>query len=468
MRNKFFSCIFLIFFLSLESLFAEVDFFFEPNLYSYQFIEKDLIQGYRNRNSAQVYRMGIDIDLENEFARVEVQASFVPPISLSKDSTKLNTNSQNQPSGSEQTSGFFLGRDAYVAFPIQDFTVNVGRKSFINQHPLSHKRFSELDGTEGLSLNVDVWKNIYWQITLWDNYRGYPIWEYNQTEVYGARDKADLRKGERSRHGTSFLMTSEFIDFTADFYYLNFGSWGRYSQDDLNLQNRESGDGDFYHRTRLGLVGKWEGFRASTKVHFARGLDKTFADPKRPERSLPIRGEALQLELGYFSKEIFFFVSGFVPNSMQTSTSDQATTIGYVGMGNSPLEGAYLSRLMNIYPSAWVTEFGLESIQENKGRRSSSFLGKWGAGYFWEPFQISLFVETLIPRLLQAEDRGEISLRKMDYSKQSFSEFTGRFEYLQSTLSTKIRLGIELSYLWTTKEVEIQGTGVRVYGGFQF
>lgn len=427
---------------------ADVDVFFQPNFYSYQFIEKDLIQGYRNRNSSQVYRIGTEVDVENEFAKVEIQASFF--------------------SNPGQENGIYLGREAYLAFPIQGFTLNIGRKSFTNKHPLSKTTYTELDGTEGVSLDVEVWENIYWQISLWDSYRAYPIWEYNQTAVYDNLLKEEFRKGERSRHGTNFLWTSQYLDFTTDFYYINFGDWGRYASDDLNLQRKESGDGDFYHRTRIGLVAKWEGFRLSSMVHIARGLDKTFADPKRPERSLPIRGEAAQLEIGYFKKHVFTFLSGFVPNTMQTASSDQATTIGYVGMGNSPLAGAFLTRTMNVYPSAWVTEFGLESIQEIKGRRSSSFLGRWGAGYVWDPIQLSILIETLVPRIVQREDRGEISLRKVDYAKQTFSEATARIEYIRISAATEFHFGMELSYLWTSKEVGIEGTGVRFYGGVLF
>lgn len=440
----------VVIFLIEKPILANVDVYFQPNFYSLQYLEKDQIQSYRNRTSYQVYRIGMEVEIENEFSNVSLESSYVLPISAS----------------SNDRGDIFLGRNAFITIPFRDFELNIGRKAFLNRHPVQNH--SALDGTEGISISVQYWENVFWEVTLWDIYRGFPIWEYQQTSVYKSEEKKEDMLGERSRYGTSFIYVSEFWEFDADFYYLNLGNWGRSSRDDLILNQKEGGDGDFYHRTRVGLTGKWEGFRIYFKPHFARGLDKTFSDPKRPERSLPIQGEAVQFELGYANDSFYSFISAFIPNTAKTGESNQALNIGYVGMGNHIAMGSYLTRVLDNYPSAWIGAYGLEYIHDTKGSRKSSMLASWNSGLHVYDWKIGFLIETLIPRIIQEKDRGQVSLRKVDYSKESFSEVTGILEYNKKSYSTSISLGLEVGYLWSTHDTNISGTSVRLYGRFQF
>jgi hypothetical protein len=429
---------------------ANVDVYFQPNYYSIQFLEKDQIQDYRNRSSYQVYRIGTEVEIEREYADIFLDCSYTLPFSAT------NTNKGE----------LFLGKNAFISVPFRDFELNIGRKAFLNRHPIQNH--SGLDGTEGISISVQYWENVFWEVTLWDIYRGYPLWEYQQTTVYKAEEKKEELLGERSRHGTSFIYVSDFWEFDTDFYYLNLGNWGRSSRDDLVLRQQEGGDGDFYHRTRVGVTGKWEGFRIHFQSHFARGLDKTFSDPKRPERSLPIQGEAIRVEMGYSNDFLFSFLSAFVPNTAQTGESNQALNIGYVGMGNHLAMGTYLTRVLDNYPSAWIGAHGLENIIDVRGSRKSSMLASWKSGLIIYNWKLGILIETLIPRLIQAHDKGEISFRKVDYSKEAFSEVTGILEYNQRSFSSATSLGIEVGYLWSSYTLNTSGTSIRLYGRFQF
>jgi hypothetical protein len=429
-----------------------VDVFWEPNFYSIQGFDKNSTQvkGYRNRENSSSHRLGTNIEHDSEFAELNLEVELVGTIPNS-------------------TWDVYLGRNAFINFPILDFELWVGRRELVE--PVSkfkQPNWNGIDGGEGFGFEVRYWENVNVQVIIWDYYRAYPIWYYNQTKVYEADIKKKFSQGERYRQGLRFLYSWEYLDLEGDFFYLNMGNWGARSQEDLALKTKEGGDGDHLYRTRLGVTANSDYGYVGVKFHITKGLDKTFADPKRSERSLPIRGEALELDSGLEINKYSLRIQGFIPNTPITEKSLAPLTIGYVGMGNPLTSGGLISREWSFYPSAWVTEYGLEWNNTLIGGRTSSLLARMELGWENDFLDLGVLGEYAIPRRLIPHDRGQISFKKSDYINEFISEAGIWMRYGENSEEYSSHLGAEFSYLWTPQTIGVRGTILRVYGRFVF
>lgn len=433
-------------------LYSWVDVYWEPNFYTIQSFEKDspTVQGYRNRQNYFSHRLGTNIEQDSEFAELKLEIEIVGTIPNS-------------------TWDVYLGRNAYINFPILDFEFWVGRREIVKPvSSIQKDGWNGLDGGEGLGVEVKYWENTYIQVFLWDYYRGYPIWFYNQTRVYDSDVKIKYQKGERYRQGLRFLYIWQSLDLEGDFFYLNMGNWGERSQEDLSLKVKEGGDGDHLYRTRFGITMNSNLGYAQVRFHLTKGLDKTFADPKRPERSLPIRGEAVEIDSGLKYDKVSFRIQGFIPNTPITEKSLAPVTIGYVGMGNPVTSSALLSREWSVYPSAWVTEYGLEWDISLIGGRTSALLARAEIGWENDFLDLGVLGEYISPRRLVPEDRGQISFKKSDYAPEFISEVGIWLRYGKNSDEYSSHLGLEFSYLWTPKSIGVRGSIFRAYGRFVF
>lgn len=447
-----------------SNLKADTDVFWEPNFFSVQsFLPERISSGfeqlgpsegdrsvYRNRRQYSGQRLGLATRQESSWADLQMEVDLIA-------------------SYPDEELSFFLGRNAFVRFPIKNFEIWVGRREFYsppNQYSFALGR--GIDGGEGLGFDVRYWENIAIQVFLWDYYRGFPLWEFNQTPVFMTDAKQDLKIGQRYRTGIRSVYANNGVKLEGDFFYLNLGNWGQNSRDDLRLRNTEGGDGDFLYRYRVFASVSFGLMEAGLGYHTVRGLDKTFSDPKRPERSMPIRGEAIEISLRAEHLGFYGEFYGFIPNTAETGESLEPLTMGYVGMGSPISRGAFFNREVNVYPAAWVTEYGLEWNQGVLGRRESSAYGRIRLGWKRDSIEISLFGEYLLPRQLQAYDRGQISLQKRDYSKDFFAESGISFSYGNADTHYASYLGCDLSYAWTPEILGYRGSIIHAYGRFVF
>ncbi|MCC5813168.1 MAG: hypothetical protein JJT78_00295 [Leptospira sp.] len=443
---------------------SEVDIYWEPNFYNTQVLnsQSEDVHGYRDRGTNSVQRLGISVEQESGFAGLNVDLD----LAMRLPNEEFN---------------FYLGRDAHVTFwlPIGDvwlgrraFYRNDLRESITYNSPIIYEDFYGLDGGEGLGIDILHWEKAYIQVFIWDYYRGFPIWEYQQTPIYLDGEKAAWKQGERYRQGIRIAYQNEGWNLDGDFFYLNLGNWGEKARDDKNLLESEGGDGDHLYRFRAGVGYSWEHIGFTLHYHITRGLDKTFADPKRPERSMPIRGEAVQLDtLGKWDRFFLRFFQ-FLPNTPQTDESKDSVSMGYVGMGSPISGGAFHSREWNLYPAAWVTEYGLEwnrfDSDDFFGARGSASFSRLEFGMAWGNLNIIFRGEYTLPRKIFIQDKGRISLQKRDYEDWFLAETGVRFEYGERVESTASMLGVNVSTFWTQENIGIRGTMIQVYGRYVF
>lgn len=421
---------------------------------------------FRDRRNFLSHRLGIQYWKVNDFAELDLDLSLVA----------------NYP---EEDFRFFLGKNAYVGFFLPMGSIWVGRKELVEgtrKQTFTENKddFRGLDGGEGLGLEILHWEDWTVQVFLWDYYRGFPVWEYQQTPIYNSIEKEKWKEGQRYRQGIRFVHEKGDTTWEGDFFYLNLGNWGITGRDDLELSEKEGGDGDHLYRFRMGgnyqfeFLGKE--FLLGMEYHLSRGLDKTFADPKRPERSMPIRGEAVvfrfligEIDRNGWNLEAF----AFLPNTPRTGDSLEPLTMGYVGMGNPLHSGAFLTRELNFYPSAWVTEYGLEWNRWEEGKwnggiRGAAGLGRLELGYRLKDYRLAFRGEYMLPRRIIPHDKGAVSIRKMDYENRFFAESGVRLEYSNHTGNDSSVLGVEASFLWSQENNDLSGTFLRVYGRYIF
>lgn len=425
------------------------------------------LQSYRGRiqDTPSRFRFGV----QGSFANFRIQ---------------LDLDLLSRPGGESE---FYLGRNAFIGYKWKGSEWILGRRSFPHLED-SHPEYSfsdfgkihqgpgwdfgrtNLDGIEGLGLIYTPLDQVVLEIYFLDLYRGFPIWESRQTPIFDLDPNPIGESGFRSRHGGQITARFFDTDLRSAFLYLNLGNWGPRSFDDQALYLKDGGDGDFLYRFEFQILKVWENFWIGLEYQIVRGVDKTFADPKRPERTLPIRGEAIFPQIGVRTKFLSVSWKGFLPNTGETSSdSESQVSMGYVGMGNSPFFGAFLSRELRYFPSAWVLESGLEQNTGFLEGRESAFGSQMRFEVLGETWVGSIYWDYLVPRKRIPGDRGEISLKKSDYTREFLSELGIGIESRSTIFDTnELTFGCEAYYLYSDSETNLSGTGIRIFAKVEF
>ncbi|TGJ99223.1 hypothetical protein EHO59_15205 [Leptospira semungkisensis] len=265
------------------------------------------------------------------------------------------------------------GRNSYIGILKNRFLWGLGRRSDPESFPAWT---SWTDGVEGVFVeNLDP--NLKIRFDLLDLYRGFPLWENSWLRLQGreqflskeasdallVQDKNHSRSNE-SRYRTGFLIqgnkNDEFV-YHFQIRYLSLGDWGRFGEDKKESRSgKEDGDKDYLVEWKFGFGYIWKYFYLSCDFFLSRGIDKTAWNPSRPERSLPISGEAVRFDTGFYLKDSKISFFGFLPDQEKRKSNGEILELGFVGMGNSPISNPILQQIWGFYPSSWVTSSGLE------------------------------------------------------------------------------------------------------------
>lgn len=446
-------------------LYSEFQILWEPNLYSIQDNSQWTRERnqYRNRESNYSFRLGISAELESSLAYWEGGLNILW-LANSKDSNKVS---------------ILPNQNAFVAFLFPFGDLWIGRKSFI-QGQADYKQeqlgiYRNQDGGDGVGIELDWIPKTVIQFYLYDFYFGFPIWHYNQTPVYGM-EFWDY-KSQRYRQGVRIFHSRQNWEFSGDVFYFFFGNWGRTAREDFQLNTLEGGDGDFLFRYRgkisyLSEKQRFGQINLGLEYHLVRGLDKTFSDPKRPERSLPIRGEAVALDGNWKGDRPFFHFYLFLPNVQQTNESIEPITIGYIGMGNPYTFSHFISRERGYMPSAWITAAGKEWNRWDRefliGNKAPASLVGWELGWIQNQWIWVGFGDWILPRRIPSNSKGQMSLRKQDYESYFLKEMGIRITYQILSFDSQYQLGWEISHLWSQRDVPIGGTFIHLWGTVVF
>ncbi|MGJ4747255.1 LA_2168 family protein [Leptospira sp. SA-E8] len=297
------------------------------------------------------------------------------------------------------TSGvvFLPGRNSYFGILYKGFLWGAGRKSDPDEEFPAWSSWK--DGVEGLFVETEM-DRIKIRFDALDLYRAFPLLENQWLKLQGreyflpkqAREELisekDIALSSQSRYRAGISLTGNKEDhfiYRFRVRYLSLGDWGRFGSD-TNESRSESieGDRDYLVEWRLGLGFVWKFFYISGDFFLSRGIDKTGYHPSRSERSIPISGEALRIDLGFYNTYGKISIFGFLPDREKRSSQGEILEMGFVGMGASPIANPILQQVWGFCPSAWITDQGLEREETNfPGKRPANLFGWKAEGKFF-------------------------------------------------------------------------------------
>ncbi|EQA37180.1 hypothetical protein LEP1GSC047_0761 [Leptospira inadai serovar Lyme str. 10] len=346
------------------------------------------------------------------------------------------------------------GNDAYFALLAKGFRWGFGRRSDPNSLP---GWFYWKDGVEGAFVETNDNGRFKVRFDVLDFYRGFPLAENNWLLAQGrdsflpksARSELglnsipvkDLTQTEfRYRAGIGFWAREESgVFYNIGIRYISLGNWGRFGKDVQEARSeRLGGDKDYLTQVKTGIGFLSGPFFSLLEAFLVRGLDKTAYHPLRPEKSLPISGEAVRFDIGLQGFGWHFSAFGFLPNPDKRSKNGEILELGFVGMGTSPLPNPLLNQIWGWTPSAWITGAGLE-------RDRSLFPTKRPAGVLGmqSSFRIShvkLGIRTSYIAFLptEKESRGALSSSKEIFSNSFLREGGLSFGWIPPEYQTSI------------------------------
>ncbi|WP_367899020.1 hypothetical protein AB3N61_08315 [Leptospira sp. WS58.C1] len=296
------------------------------------------------------------------------------------------------------TSGvvFLPGKNSYFGILYKGFLWGAGRKSDSEEFPAWS---SWKDGVEGLFAETES-DRIKIRFDALDLYRGFPLFENQWLKLQGresflpkqARDdlisEKDPAFSSQARYRAGISLTGNIEDrfvYRCRVRYLSLGDWGRFGSDTKESKAESiEGDKDYLVEWRLGFGFLWKFLYISGDLFLSRGLDKTGYHPSRTERSIPISGEALRIDLGFYNTYGKISIFGFVPDREKRSSQGEILETGFIGMGASPVSNPILQQVWGFYPSAWITDRGLEREETDfPGKRPANLFGWKAEGTFF-------------------------------------------------------------------------------------
>ncbi|TGK35194.1 hypothetical protein EHQ12_11045 [Leptospira gomenensis] len=375
-----------------------------------------------SRILSSVFRSGVDKTFSTDRFRWKIQTD----LSLSPDSGIA----------------FFAGKNLYLEWKTKNTSVFLGRK----REETKRSSFRDwIDGTDGVIVESSFGDLGRIRLDLFDFYSGFPLFEKKAFAEKILKSKPKMavsseKDGERVvteentsnssfqnryRGGVSYGWSSEFLDAGIRFQYLNLQNWGNFSND-LKADpssNVSSGDRDYLTHSTVELNWKWNGLYCFLSGILARGQDKTNWNRNRNSSSIPISGEAILVSLGVTLPFGDFHLFGFLPDRDKRNSQDEVLELGFVGMGSSPSPVFATIQSLDFYPSAWITDRGLEKRNTRQGgRRQSAWFGA-DLEYKKSLYQVRLYFASYTFLSETGEHSGALTISKETFQRRFFREF---------------------------------------------
>ncbi|TGM06289.1 hypothetical protein EHQ76_06020 [Leptospira barantonii] len=360
----------------------------------------------------------------------------------------------------ESRVSFFAGKNLFFEFKKENVSLYLGRV----QEDLKTSSFRDwLDGCDGVVLKADFQKQGRVRLDLFDFYSGYSLFERNvlKDTILNTKRIESNSAGEietrnsfpktfrnRYRGGVTYKFDLPYLETGFRFQYLNLQNWGRFSNDlGAETGTVSSGDRDYLIHSSLELNTKFSWFYGCFTGILARGQDKTGWNRVRNASTIPITGEAVLLTLGASQNFWRFEVFGFLPNRDKRSENGEVLELGFIGMGSSPSPVFSTNQSLDFFPSAWITDKGLEkqsSVQS--GKRQSAWTGInleyhqsllrfrfYAASYFFlKDFEGNSGALTISRNGFRKESLKEAMLQALIYFPSETARF--QFSYLKVSL----------------------------------
>ncbi|RHX79041.1 LA_2168 family protein [Leptospira yasudae] len=344
------------------------------------------------RMNSSLFHAGMDRRMESERIDWKIQADLT-----ASNESKLN---------------FFAGKNLYVSLKRQNVSLSLGR---VQEDKKQSSAFGDwADGTDGVTVRADFQERGRLRFDGFDFYSGYRLlekhgWKDSILDTKGSKFGVDRKEETQTRENSSGVLPGEsttsgsssnknpdfggfrnryrggvgyqidvpFGEVGLAYQYLNLQNWGRYANDlDDKNRNVSSGDRDYLTHTTLEWKGQYAWFRWFLSGVLARGQDKTGWNRIRNAAAIPITGEAFFSSFGGEWKSWKFEVFGFLPDRDKRRENGEILELGFIGMGSSPSAVFTTVQSLDFYPSAWITDRGLEKqFTIQGGKRQSAWAG---------------------------------------------------------------------------------------------
>ncbi|ONF86471.1 LA_2168 family protein [Leptospira santarosai] len=286
---------------------------------------------------------------------------------------------------SESKLAFFAGKNLFFEFKKENLSLVVGRI----QEELKRSAFTDwTDGTDGIVIKANFKELGRVRFDLFDFYSGYSLFEKNglRNTILNTKNARFDPTNEievsnifknRYRGGVSYRYDLPYLETGFRFQYLNLQNWGRYANDSVSeTGNVSSGDRDYLTHSAIELKLKYSRFHCFFSGILARGQDKTGWNRIRKASAIPITGEAVLISTGVTWNFWKFDIFGFIPDRDKRSENGEVLELGFIGIGSSPSPVFSTSQSLDFYPSAWITDRGLEKQSGiQSGKRQSAWTG---------------------------------------------------------------------------------------------
>ncbi|WP_208729497.1 LA_2168 family protein [Leptospira congkakensis] len=367
---------------------------------------------------------------------------------------------------------FYLGKNHYIGYETSKFFFGVGRR----EHLFRPKAFqTSYDGGEGVFIEFLPSQNLTLQFFLWDRYSGAILFEKDRfhsvlpralEEERGLSGNSEPNKNKPNHHrrhsfGLSF---GEFLVLRLGLQYIELGSYGRHVKDSQRETKVSGADGDSLVNGNLGIGFDMEVLDLQFDFLWAKGNDRTNSKLAAKSGSIPVSGEALQMGAELRFGDFLFRSSHFLSDREERNAKNQIIRDGYVSFGSHPAQTPYLSQILQVFPSAAVTDSGYEKNFALKEGRCFGYLTELVFQFTYHQFVAKMIGSYFLPYKVGAPSDGRISFQKRDFEVFAIGE--GVLE-LSLKEDSSFELGMGFSQVFLPESIGLKSNFGYFFGRIQ-
>jgi|JI8StandDraft_1071087.scaffolds.fasta_scaffold00649_11 hypothetical protein len=397
---------------------------------------------YLNRSSNSLLSAGLKYD--KQFDRIDVN--------LEMDLVKRN-----------ETKGdlLYTGKNNFIRYNLNDYFIGVGKRQFFyRESPF----IGYSDGGEGLFVEKNFNRKWKFQIFFWDHYRGYRLLEkeYLSPDHFTGKE-IEIQKGQRRRHSFGFVF-EDFLKLTMGISYIEFGTFGRHTKEVNTNVTKYGADGDSALMGNCGAKFDFRYFYTNIEVLWTKGIDRSMNKMTTTPGSILIEGEALSLGFGYADSFLKYGIALQISDREERNSQNQVVKLGFMNTGTHPGSTYFLSQYLQMFPSSYFSQNGLERNQTIlRGHPQSSYGEIFFSVHLFDIF-MKLTAAMILPYKASGKSDGKISFQKESYENFYLAEFSYDLAYKND----QSQIGITISYLHSPSFLNIQGTMIQGYGSILF